>query len=278
MKNLAIILSFMFFTNYIQAQNLIPNSDFELGPNRMSIGWFWGVDSVCALWGDTVLGPDFWVVTNSSPDRMVEDDLYICPTWDNDTAQSGLAYINIGYPESGKTNLISPLEQDSFYHLSFYANLQSACGGSYALIIFYFNTMNDSIIFPYITNNEWQYYDTIFKATSIATEIEIIGGYGYCANIDNIILEKIVPTSIIEVDINKSLKIYPNPTKEFLWIDYVNNYDVKIYNFLSHEVSNISNKEGNTLKLNLSHLSKGIYFIQIKTKQEIITKKIVLTN
>jgi hypothetical protein len=53
------------------AQNLIPNGDFEMGPDSCSVNWEEYADS-CTLKGLLVAGPDFWVVTKATPDRFVE--------------------------------------------------------------------------------------------------------------------------------------------------------------------------------------------------------------
>jgi len=63
-----------------------------------------------------------------------------------------------------------------------------------------------------------------------------------------------------------------------LLIDGANNAGIKIYNSIGQQINYISNKEKNSLQFDLTHLSKGLYFIQIKTKQEIIIEKILLIN
>lgn len=81
---------------------------------------------------------------------------------------------------------------------------------------------------------------------------------------------------------NNEIKIYPNPTKDNLWIeceDYtnMNNYQIKIVTISGSTLwsSYISQQKYN---IDISNYSKGLYFIEIydNTDSKIITKKIVL--
>lgn len=47
--------------------------------------------STCILSG-SIAGPDFWLPVNQTPDRLVKGDICTSNN-DNDTAQSGLAYV-----------------------------------------------------------------------------------------------------------------------------------------------------------------------------------------
>lgn len=102
MKKLTIIL--LLLPLGLFGQNLIPNGDFELGPDSSSAGWAIGYP-----WDSTgngcdpqsfVNGPDDWQIVSSSPDRMVESNMPIC-NWDIDTAASGKAWIDFGYNGGG---------------------------------------------------------------------------------------------------------------------------------------------------------------------------------
>lgn len=279
-----LIYIFLFFSSSLFSQNLIPNGDFELGPDSTSAEWLYWVDSTCT-YADTVLGPDFWTVVNPSPDRLVEGD--ICPAWDNDTAYSGKAYINIGTIgpgsyEAGKTTLISPIEKDSFYQLSYYVNLEGGCGGSQARLAFVFNNGGDSILSPWITLNSWQYHDSVFKASANSTEIKIIGAGNStsCAEIDSVSLVKFINNAVQNYWIaKKNVKLYPIPSTGLLWISGSNIEDINIYNTLGQKMNyTVLNKTQSSIHVDLCALSKDIYIVQIKTQKELITEKILLTK
>lgn len=287
MKKLLYIFLFLFFAIKSFPQNLIPNGDFELGPDSTSAEWQYWVDSTCAYNG-AMLGPTDWSVVTPSPDRLLEDDIPC--NWDNDTAQSGKAYISLGFifpsGEAGKATLISPLQKDSTYKLSCYVSLQTVGGTHFQPVRIAFNFLNgvDSLIFPYITTTQWVYHDTVFVASTNATEIEIrdIEPVPSGANIDNVSLVKLTGASIYDYFFVKNeINIYPNPSSGFLQIDFKNNIDVniEIYNSIGERTNySFLNKEQKKFSIDLSRLPKGLYLIQIKTKQEVITKTILLTN
>lgn len=290
MKITFIILVFFFITAFGHSQNLIPNGDFELGPDSISYGWNWWSDTICGS-GDTVYGPDFWIVTNLTPDRQVETDPYF-PTSCRDTtfAQSGNAYIivgadAVGQDEAGKTTLISPLEKDSAYRLSYFISMQTAGSGSVIPVIveFRFSTGGNNILSPTVTTTSWQFVDTIFTALANSDEIEILAssvasGGPMLANIDNIMLVKESSTGFSNFhQRNKQIKIYPNPSDGVFYIDSYESAEVIIYNAVGTQI--IRNAFANTIHcFDFSQLQKGIYFIQIKTKQQTVTQKLLLTN
>ena len=116
MKRIILSICITILITRVFSQNLIPNGDFELGPDSSSGGWSIGVwDTTCSP-TTIVYGPDFWFVVDATPDRMVEGDIPTC-NWDNDTAQSGKAYIdfasggtgNPNYTESAKAILINTM-------------------------------------------------------------------------------------------------------------------------------------------------------------------------
>lgn len=119
MNKLYCLIGMFFACGFCSGQNLVPNGDFELGGDSTSIGWLFKLQPNCQG-GGPMAGPDFWTVTSPSPDRIIEGQIYC--NWDNDTAQSGIAFIVVGGNEAGKTTLLSPLETDSFYRLTCYYN------------------------------------------------------------------------------------------------------------------------------------------------------------
>ncbi|MEI8203497.1 MAG: T9SS type A sorting domain-containing protein [Bacteroidota bacterium] len=271
----------------IKAQNLVPNGDFELGPDSSSMGWQFGA------WDTTnggctttkfVNGPYFWTIVTGSPDRLVEGNFPPC-NWDKDTAASGNAYVVFwgiftlsSTPEAGKSTLLIPLQKDSIYHLSYYVKLETFSHISFTpvRIAFVFNNIGDSLVSSFVTDTIWQYRDTIFKSSVNSSEIKITGiDYAFSAvDIDNIKLEKITPNLIDEYLMQKNLKIYPNPFTDILFIDLMNNETpiIKIFDFAGKIIDNYTIIRNDNYSLDCSKLSSGIYFINIITNQINITK------
>jgi hypothetical protein len=72
-------------------------------------------------------------------------------------------------------------------------------------------------------------------------------------------------------DFSKDLfLIYPNPTKEYLNIDCSSLESVSVYNILGKELL-----KGNNNRINVSSLSKGVYFIKVSDGINSSTKKFI---
>ena len=159
----------------------MPNPSFEAGPPVTTNEWMWA-DTTCN-WNNPLGGPDFWVVTAYSPDRLVEGTPQTCGI-DIDTAAYGDAYVVFGgYPgfyEAGKTTLLATLLPGSQYYVSCYYKRES-WGDS----LFYFPSQaclsfnsGDTIRTPITADlTSWHRYDTIFSPTTPATELEL-----FCMN------------------------------------------------------------------------------------------------
>jgi|GEM_PF-3236393 len=285
MKKFYIILILSFLTANGISQNLIPNGDFELGPDSSSSGWWDGAfDTIGGGCSPTIYigGPYFWSVTFQSPDRIVDMDFPIC-NWDFTNARSGHAYVVFaGCCEAGKATLSSSLQKDSIYHLCYLLSLQTFRGGTpfSNYVEFRFNSGGNIITSPTINTTEWKYFDTIFVALTNSTEIEIscIINSGSAINVDSVSLIKITGTSISDYsNINRKINIYPNPSIGIFYIDCNESADIKVYNSLGKKVRNfLLPKENKSHIIDCSNLPKGIYFLQLETKQEITTKKLLI--
>jgi len=76
-------------------------------------------------------------------------------------------------------------------------------------------------------------------------------------------------------DIENNIKIYPNPIVETLNIDNVNNVrSVIIFDTSGKQMYNKKYKKQSNIKVNLGSFRSGIYFVNIYTNNEVITKKI----
>jgi hypothetical protein len=87
-------------------------------------------------------------------------------------------------------------------------------------------------------------------------------------------------TDVNELDPSKLL-LYPNPTSGLLNIEFVNNniISLSIVNILGDEVYNEildNNNVKYSNQLDLSDYSNGIYFVKLRKKDSILTKKVIL--
>jgi len=276
-----ILLIFIIFSSILRAQNLIPNGDFELGPERSSFGWCCGVDSNCSLI-DTILGPDFWNVVSGSPDRLIEGDIPdIFPCYyDNDTAQSGIAYTVFIYDEAGKTILLASLQKDSIYHLQYFASLETFQGSAQSSKIeFNFNNGGNSIATPYIAFPKWQYFDTVFVASGNSTEIEIRGiEIVTCGvKIDNISLKKNFGASINDIQNNKdNITLFPNPADDFIYVALKNKIfsNLTLVNGVGEVLKTETVKMSNCIRVDVSDFPKGFYIVSVQLENgKFITTK-----
>ena len=254
------LLLILFSCRICNAQNLVPNGDFELGPGHSnSIGLGWSVD-----------GPAYWTQTNMTPDYIyygTPGSIYR----DNDSAQSGLAYV-IFYGitrEAGKATLLQPLQPGTNYFLSYHLDIDDNFNSGPSGVIFKFNGI-DSIISPLQLNTGyWEYYDTIFMVTSAATEIEIIGNGNALTKVDNISLT--ISTAISSNEIAKNtIGIFPNPFSNKINITSTKNENMEIilYDVISKII--LQQKFTNSVSLNTEELSKGIYIYEVRNKNGVI--------
>lgn len=270
-----------------EGQNLIPNGDFELGPDSTSIGWQYGVDSFCSLQISFVAGPTFWTVTTGSPDRFINVP---CPGMTG-SAKSGNAHIILGggysppftyLNEGGKATLINPIETDSLYRLGFYCRIDTF-GYCYSdtgagRFLFVFNG-GDSILFSYFSHPDWQYYDTVFTPLYYSTEIEIRtidnAPLTYCAEIDSIFLVKISSTSISNIFQNeKHLEIFPNPADNIVYL-------LSKDTIVKAEIHNIFGQlifTETTSTVHTEGLPNGTYFLKVIMEKHTLTKKVLIQH
>lgn len=214
MRNVFILFLLLPQSNLLFSQNLIPNGDFELGPDSSSYGWTHRLDE-CSPDG-SIDGPTYWEATNGSPDLLMEYDI-VCD-WDVDTANSGDAYVVFVYNEIGKTTLIMPVEKDSTYRLSYYAKWEHFGGLATEPTRVTFSILPDGneIISPYFSiPHVWIYVETEFIAESDGVEFQIAGTEHITGgiDIDDISLKKIRPIGLDLEHLNghKSITPYPNP-------------------------------------------------------------------
>ena len=80
--------------------------------------------------------------------------------------------------------------------------------------------------------------------------------------------------SLTDFQLSETIKIYPNPTSDFLKIELNNASELKtvvIYNHLGQIIS-----EENTTQINVSNYAKGMYYAQIETSKGKSVKKFIV--
>jgi hypothetical protein len=80
----------------------------------------------------------------------------------------------------------------------------------------------------------------------------------------------------------QSFSIYPNPASDFVMLDFSHLKQqaekVSLVNMYGVEVYSTSNLQNGKLQLSTKNFNSGIYFIQVKTTQNILSKKFIITK
>lgn len=135
----------------------------------------------------------------------------------------------------------------------------------------------------YSSANGWEVYDTIayFVHNYDSTKLFriVFTGFGGMANGNAYFdIEEIISTTITENLTNISFDFYPNPAKE--------NINILITNDIENTQLNLIDINGKTVKstllryntnqLYVGDIPKGIYFIQLITQHQTLTKKLII--
>ena len=142
----------------------------------------------------------------------------------------------------------------------------------------YQGTLNDFYHF----NFGWSGYSNgYFYITSINPGTGGAGGgtYNFTLNQEGIFSIAKATTGIEDIQSNASIDIYPNPSNGLFNLNLSNISDSKlkleVYNLMGEKVWQSSfNTENSTI--NLTSLSKGIYYLSVKSSNTTITKKITI--
>ncbi len=97
----------------------------------------------------------------------------------------------------------------------------------------------------------------------------------YQAGDENIILDSTLVNTGIEQTENSSLKIYPNPVNDFLTIELEE--EISSVKIISLDGRILLNESSENI-IDVTSLSAGIYFVEIKTDRNSYRKKIVKSN
>ncbi len=129
-----------------------------------------------------------------------------------------------------------------------------------------------------------------FKRTAMTGEkvgnfVYLIGGYLNSRDLDEPLSEvwrfnfdslKVEATSGIRTPIVNHISIFPNPVKDFLSIETSNKelQSIEIHSINGQRIYS-TKMEGTTQKIDLSSFQKGAYFITVRSKYFVTTRKII---
>jgi len=74
------------------------------------------------------------------------------------------------------------------------------------------------------------------------------------------------------------LKIYPNPSKNILYIESLENFDIHAISLINLQGQTVKHYEPNTSQLDISNITEGIYFIKLSSSKGDVIKKIIINE
>ena len=90
--------------------------------------------------------------------------------------------------------------------------------------------------------------------------------------------------NVSDLELDKLLSIYPNPTNGILNVN-VNTASnelitLQLFNSIGQQIESLANNSSNDglYSLNLSDQSSGVYYIKLTVKEKVVTKKVILEN
>ncbi len=157
--------------------------------------------------------------------------------------------------------------------------------GECQTIDFYLTQSNDTIYADIIANTyQWYRNDTLLATTSIPYfVVEQNGNYKVVANVNSCTGEQSINVQGVKNTIARddiTLKIYPNPTNGSLWLSstkpFINPIRIECWD-LQGRLQKLwdYNQTWETLALDISHLTQGMYFIKIESSQKVSWHKII---
>ena len=112
---------------------------------------------------------------------------------------------------------------------------------------------------------------TLLVSSSGLYSVTVSNEFG-CSSSDYVLVISFI--NINDVEAKELLSIFPNPVKNKLYIsfDRVKVNEIQIYGSSGSLISQFTNIEG-SLEVNTQHLSEGIYFVKIRTREDEVAIK-----
>lgn len=85
-----------------------------------------------------------------------------------------------------------------------------------------------------------------------------------------------VSNSILNIQSDEDIKIYPNPIKDKVYVEFDQSIkaDIQIYNGLSHLIKEIKNVTDHKYEIDINGMPSGTYYVFVKTEKYTIYRKI----
>ena len=195
---------------------------------------------------------------------------------------------------TGVTNMtfdLSYVAYDATYEDTLQVWISTDCGNNYTTI--YDKTgqnlatkspWSQTSAYTPASGSDWRTETIDLSAYSTASSAILLfwhkSGWGNNLYIDNVNITNST-TGVKTVNSKGNVKIYPNPTEDILNISFSDNSfnesTVTVYNMLGSHITTLA---GNTLaqtnKIDLSTYTKGVYFVEISSKEGKQIQKVVL--
>lgn len=145
-------------------------------------------------------------------------------------------------------------------------------GGSYNDFIGEFKILND--FSAYITGHFFNTID-LDLSESVYTLYTNPPEDNFIAKYSEFDIEDFTSTNDYQIDYKPGIKLYPNPSNNHI---YINNSDLPIDNISLLNINGqtqleLSEYDGSSI--DISHLTKGLYIVQMKIKDKIVFKKLI---
>lgn len=144
-----------------------------------------------------------------------------------------------------------------------------------------------SAITPNIPSGTWTKDSVDYVASATGTRYFAIGGKGTLATtadqinvrIDDINITKVTGSVGIKENSKNLLSIFPNPSNGVFTLNTPeNNSSVEVFNVIGENVYSKSQLTKGDNSIDLSNMAAGSYIVKVKTGNEIMTKRIVITK
>ncbi len=175
------------------------------------------------------------------------------------------------YPTPTQVTFASPIAVTGAYYVGivFSANTGNSSQDSVALITNADGETNPGTAWERWSDNSWHAYS------------ETPASWGL--NMSHAITVKLCNNAITSVDEAKQelpISIYPNPAKDIVNVVFpsLENNEISVYNVLGEVVYQNNRSTSNQVSINLSNQPNGVYFIKVKSGNQLITKKLMLTK
>ncbi len=115
---------------------------------------------------------------------------------------------------------------------------------------------------------------------SVMVRFKCTNNYGNNMYVDDINLS--AASSVNDFDLSSSISVYPNPSSGNVFVN-INlpgpvSADLKVTNLMGETVLESKNNSQSTIKLDLSKVSGGMYFVEVRSENAKTTKKIILNK